>query len=219
MARIAHPTASRPGEADFRIDGSRADRAAAPGYEGTMVSRLLPVLAIGLLAGCVTPAPPPLTSDVLAATPSNPLGQTDKPFDFTLKRYPDGKPYQLSSDRGSVVLLDVWASWCEPCRDALPMYVDLLKEYGPRGFKVYAINVDADPREIDAFLAETKVELPILLDPGARFAEAELRVKMMPTSFIVDRRGVVRHVEEGFAEEFLSRYLKEIEQLLQEPAP
>lgn len=183
----------------------------------TLRMRLALLAAMLVFASCVTPANPALTSDAHALVPSNPLASNVQPLDFTLKRYPDGSPYRLSSDRGSVVLLDVWATWCEPCRDALPMYVDLVKEFGPRGFKVYAINVDADSRQIAGFLADTRVNLPILLDPEARFAESELRVKMMPTSFLIDRRGVVRSVEEGFAEEFLARYVATIEQLLKEP--
>lgn len=117
-----------------------------------------------------------------------------------------------------MVLLDVWASWCEPCRDSLPLYQDFAKEYGARGLKVYAVNVDADPREIEKFLQETHVTLPVLVDPEARVSEAQLKVKMMPTTFLIDRRGVVRHVHEGFAEEFMSKYMADIEGLLAEPA-
>ncbi|WP_224368745.1 TlpA family protein disulfide reductase [Hyalangium versicolor] len=140
------------------------------------------------------------------------------PLAFQVKRYPDGSPYTVASDRGSVVLLDVWATWCEPCRDALPLYESLAKEYGSRGLKVYALNVDEDSRAIPAFLQEVKVALPILVDENAQVAEKTLGVKMMPTTFIVDRKGVVRFTHEGFAEEFLQKYQTEIEQLLAERA-
>jgi thiol-disulfide isomerase/thioredoxin len=115
-----------------------------------------------------------------------------------------------------VVLLDVWATWCEPCRDALPLYEQLAKEYGKRGLKVYAMNVDEDPRAIPEFLKEVKVELPILVDTNAAVAEKTLGVRMMPTTFFLDRKGVVRFVHEGFAEEFLQKYQNELEQLLAE---
>ncbi|HSP77785.1 MAG TPA: TlpA disulfide reductase family protein, partial [Myxococcaceae bacterium] len=123
----------------------------------------------------------------------------------------------ISSDRGHGVLLDVWATWCEPCRDALPMYQDLAKHYASRGLKVYALNVDEDVRAIPPFLEEVKVELPILLDTNAAVSEAVLRVRSMPTTVLVDRKGRVRYVHEGFAEEFLGRYQAEIEELLAEP--
>jgi len=80
------------------------------------------------------------------------------------------------------------------------------KEYGAQGLKVYALNVDEDSRTIPPFLAETKVNLPILMDANAQVAEKTLGVKMMPTTFIVDRQGMVRFVHEGFAEEFLQKY-------------
>jgi thiol-disulfide isomerase/thioredoxin len=178
------------------------------------------------LAGCAQnhELPPLVAGDRAApmAPTAAELNQTGNPLSgplsFQVKRYPDGAAYDVASDRGSVVLLDVWATWCEPCRDALPIYEQLAKEYGKRGLKVYALNVDEDPRAIPAFLQEAKVNLPILVDTNAEVAEKTLGVKMMPTTFIVDRRGVARFVHEGFAEEFLQKYQTEIEQLLAERA-
>lgn len=185
--------------------------------------------ALGLLAlaGCTTQnsALPPLVAGdkaVPMAPTSSPdsfgqfRGALREPLSFEVKRYPDGSPYTVASDRGSVVLLDVWATWCEPCRDALPLYEQLAKEYGSQGLKVYALNVDEDSRTIPPFLAETKVNLPILMDANAQVAEKTLGVKMMPTTFIVDSTGVVRFVHEGFSEAFLQQYQTEIEQLLKE---
>jgi thiol-disulfide isomerase/thioredoxin len=185
--------------------------------------------ALGLLAlaGCTTqnPALPPLVAGDRAVpmaptTSPDSLGQfrgaLREPLSFEVKRYPDGSPYSVASDKGSVVLLDVWATWCEPCRDALPLYEQLAKEYGSKGLKVYALNVDEDSRAIPPFLQETKVNLPILMDANAQVAEKTLGVKMMPTTFIVDSTGVVRFVHEGFSEAFLQQYQTEIEQLLKE---
>jgi thiol-disulfide isomerase/thioredoxin len=115
------------------------------------------------------------------------------------------------------VLLDVWATWCAPCRDALPMYQDLAKHYEARGLKVYALNVDEDSRAIPPFLQETKVSLPILIDANAEVADKVLRVRSMPTTVLIDRKGLVRYVHEGFAEELLAKYQSEIEELLAEP--
>jgi thiol-disulfide isomerase/thioredoxin len=175
-----------------------------------------------VLAGCARNAElPPLVED--RQTQRSGLsgeGASGKaaPLYFEVKRYPGGESYSIASDRGSVVLLDVWATWCEPCRDSLPLYEQLAKEYGPRGLKVYALNVDEDARAIPAFVAETKVALPILMDANAAVAERTLKVRMMPSTFLVDRRGVVRFVHEGFTEAFLQKYQTEIEQLLAERA-
>lgn len=175
------------------------------------------------LTGCLRKNPPlpALVEDQRTAprvSLSDYKASQDGPLSFQVKRYPGGEPYDVASDRGSVVLLDVWATWCEPCKDALPLYEDLAKEYGPRGLKVYALNVDEDSRAVPAFLKEAKVALPILIDENAQVAEKTLGVKLMPTTFIVDRKGVVRFIHEGFAEEFLQKYQTEIEELLAERA-
>ncbi|MFP2931557.1 TlpA family protein disulfide reductase [Pyxidicoccus sp. 3LG] len=175
------------------------------------------------LASCAKSQMPPLTDTAPAnggpKAPASLEGDSKRPLEFQVKRYPGGEPYDIASDRGSVVVLDVWATWCEPCRDALPFYENLAREYGSRGLKVYALNVDEDPRAIPPFLAETKVTLPVLMDQNAQVAERTLMVRGMPTTYYIDRRGVVRHFEEGFSEEFYARYLSHVEALLAEPAP
>ncbi len=168
---------------------------------------LAALLVAAALTGCVrnTPTPGP--------TRSTSEGEA---LNFQVKTWPDGGEWNLADDRGSVVLLDVWATWCDPCRDSLPVYADLAKAYGSRGLKVYALNIDEDPNQITGFLQETKVEVPILVDQNAEVAEQVLKVQMMPTTFILDKRGVVRFVHEGFAEGFVAKYQAEIEQLLNE---
>lgn len=176
--------------------------------------RLLGALVALASCGCTfKPAGPELVEN----TPA--LSQSGKALEFTLPKYPGGEAFTLSSQRGKVVLLDVWATWCEPCGDALPLYQDLSTEFAVRGLEVFTINVDADSRPIAPFLAEVKVALPVLLDPEARFAESTLKVKLMPTAFLIDKRGVVRFVHEGFDEGQLATFLSEIESLLAEPAP
>lgn len=173
-------------------------------------------LAALALSGCAQKMPP-LTAPALATSAAALESSEPTPLEFTVKRYPGGEPHAIASDRGNVVLLDVWATWCEPCKDALPMYEDLSKHYAVRGLKVYALNVDEDTRAIPPFLAETKVTLPVLLDANAEVSEKVLRVRGMPTTVLLDRQGRVRYVHEGFAEEYLTKYQAEIEELLAEP--
>ncbi|HEX4622683.1 MAG TPA: TlpA disulfide reductase family protein [Myxococcaceae bacterium] len=144
-------------------------------------------------------------------------GGSQTPLLLKLPRFPSGEPFDLTAERGHVVLLDVWATWCEPCRDALPVYEALAKQYGSKGLSVYAINVDADAKKIGDFMGSIKVSLPVLIDKDAAAAEYLLHVKEMPTTFILDRQGVVRFTHAGFAEEFLMKYQTEIETLLAEP--
>ena len=179
-----------------------------------MSFRLLPFaagLAVFAATGCIKREElPPLTG---------PLPGEARLLSLALPQYGRGAMHDLASDRGSVVLLDVWATWCEPCRDALPLYEQLVKEYGARGLRAYAVNVDVDQREIPRFVQETKLTLPILLDQNAAIAEERLKVKMMPTTFLLDRHGVIRFVHEGFDEGQLATWLSELETLLAEPAP
>ena len=169
------------------------------------------------VSACAAPTPNPMIQELRneALKLEHPLLSAG-PLDFSLRRHPSSEKVSLSSLRGTVVMLDVWATWCEPCRDTLPLYQDLQKEYGPKGFKVLALNVDADVEQVNKFLIQTPLTLEVLLDPNAEFAENMLRVRMMPTAFLIDRKGRVRYVHEGFAEEFLSKYAHEITELVNE---
>ncbi len=138
------------------------------------------------------------------------------PLELKLPMYPSGKMHDLTKDRGKVVLLDIWATWCEPCRRALPIYEQLIKQFGSRGLKVYAINVDEDSSEIPKFVKDTKLNLPVLVDRDGAQVEHKLGIRVMPTSFVLDKRGRVRHTHEGFSAESLSKYQSEIEELLSE---
>lgn len=171
--------------------------------------RLCVLLVVAALSqACVKPGP------ALTAGPAG-SQRTPRPLELSLPLL-GGGTYSLAGDRGKVVLLDVWATWCDPCRDSLPLYEDLKREYGPRGFEVYALNVDTDARMVTAFVEREKLGLPVLLDPGAAWAESKLKVRMMPTAFLIDRKGVPRITHEGFDEALLSSWVQDIESLLAE---
>ena len=174
--------------------------------------RLLVPLAVLLCACTFKPSGPELVDP----SPADALTASPRGLELALRSHPGGELWKLSAHRGHVVLLDVWATWCEPCRDALPLYQDLALEFAPRGLEVFTINVDADARLITPFLQEAKVTLPVLLDPEARLAESRLKVKLMPTAFLVDKKGNVRFVHEGFDEGQLSTWLSELETLVAE---
>lgn len=168
--------------------------------------RLFGCLSLIILAGCTRAAPA--------------SSRGDAPLDFTLPTYPSKQPFSLASERGHVVMLDVWATWCEPCRESLPQYQALAGKYAARGLRLYALNVDGDaavPAEIPKFITETKLSLPILLDTDAKLSEETLKVKVMPTALLIDRRGVVRHVHEGFESKSLAVVVGHLESLLAEP--
>lgn len=156
------------------------------------------IFLVLVTGGCVRLPTAPLLVDDDVRRGLVPKGEAVA-LDFTVTRYPSGTPYRLADDRGSVVLLDVWATWCDPCRESLPFYEDVARQFAGRGLKVYAISVDADAAVIAPFVQELKLSLPVLHDPEAAVAGSALKVKQMPTSFLIDRRGVVRRVQIGRA--------------------
>jgi thiol-disulfide isomerase/thioredoxin len=180
------------------------------------------LLALATLALCACASSRPAARPSGLSTRSQRLSSEGEgsrsPLQFQVKRYPGGESFDIASERGSVVMLDVWATWCEPCRAALPSFDTLARQYSAQGLKVYALSVDEDPRAIAPFLAETKVSLPVLLDVNAAVAESVLKVRGIPTTLLLDRQGRVRYVHESFVEARLGQYRSEIEELLAEPA-
>ena len=97
-----------------------------------------------------------------------------------------------------MVVIDVWATWCAPCVRSLPLLQTLRRDYSQRGVRVYAVSVDEDRAQIPTFLASARVQLPVLLDPGGFVLEDKLKLKQMPTTWVVDRAGHVRYTQESF---------------------
>jgi thiol-disulfide isomerase/thioredoxin len=111
-----------------------------------------------------------------------------------------GANVTLESLRGQVVYVDFWASWCGPCRKSFPWMNDMAQKYGERGLKVVAINVDKRRADADRFLAQVPAKFTIVFDPAGS-APTAWNVKGMPSSYLVDARGTVVLVEEGFNDE------------------
>lgn len=98
---------------------------------------------------------------------------------------------QLQALRGQVVLVNFWATWCPHCRHEMPAKQAFYRDYRDRGFTILAWSVDESHAEVDRFMRERGYDFPVsLAPPGAQSAFA---VNRLPTSFIVDRNGVIRH--------------------------
>jgi thiol-disulfide isomerase/thioredoxin len=117
---------------------------------------------------------------------------------------------------GQVVLVDFWASWCAPCKASFPAYAKLQHELAARGFVLLAVSVDKEAGPYAAFLQRFHPGFATVRD-GAQKLVAEVQVPTMPTSYLIDRQGIVREVHTGFHGEGTVRALRaEIIRLLEE---
>jgi cytochrome c biogenesis protein CcmG/thiol:disulfide interchange protein DsbE len=109
-----------------------------------------------------------------------------------------GKEVALADLRGSVVLLDVWASWCAPCKEELPMLDDMAPRVAKSGVEIVAVSIDDSPDDAEAFLKSR----PSWSIGFAHDSEGKslgiLAPPKMPSSFVIDATGVVREVNAGF---------------------
>jgi thiol-disulfide isomerase/thioredoxin len=120
----------------------------------------------------------------------------------------------LGSYRGKVVYLDFWASWCAPCQAALPALEELRKEFPSDQFAVIAVNVDQDPEKALRLLEKHKIGYPSASDPEGKLPET-FGLKTMPTSYLIDRQGVVRVVHPGFRTSDVDGLRKQIRALVE----
>lgn len=105
--------------------------------------------------------------------------------------------FNPSEYKGKVVLIDFWASWCGPCQKAMPFFNSLHNERQKNGFEVVAINVDEDKEIARQFLESHPVDYPMFFDPDGQCPEI-YQVKAMPSSYLIDKTGKVRHIHLGF---------------------
>ena len=126
----------------------------------------------------------------------------------------DGVPVTLAADGARVRVVDVWASWCEPCLAQLPALDRLARDYASRGVRVYGISFDGDRAGLEAFLLQTPVSFPVLWDAGGERLTGPLAIRRLPTTLVIDRDGVVRHVHSGYGREHDARIEGEVRALL-----
>jgi peroxiredoxin len=115
--------------------------------------------------------------------------------DFTLAT-PDGGNFRLADQRGKVVLVNFWATWCPPCLEEMPAMERLWRRHKDAGFVLVAISLDADPKKVPPFVSARKFTFPIALDPRMAVAET-YGVRALPSSFVIDREGAMTGVALG----------------------
>jgi peroxiredoxin len=136
---------------------------------------------------------------------------------FALSAMNGGTPVSLEQLKGKVVFVDFWASWCGPCRQSLPQYEKLRTDLAHEEFAIVAINLDEEAAEATAFLKQHPVNYTILRDPAGDVPKA-FGVAGMPTSYLIDRDGIVRAVHTGFDPADIDKLRVEIHALLEKHA-
>jgi DsbE subfamily thiol:disulfide oxidoreductase len=132
-----------------------------------------------------------------------------------LPEYQSNKTISLDMEKGQVLLVDFWASWCGPCRESFPWMTSIQSKYKDQGFKVIAINLDQENNEALDFLKEFKPGFTVLFDTQAQLPE-DFGVIGMPTSFLIDRQGKIRATHVGFHQKNIDEYESAIAKLLAE---
>jgi thiol-disulfide isomerase/thioredoxin len=133
---------------------------------------------------------------------------------FTLPTLQQDQPTTLKQFAGKVVYLDFWASWCAPCRTSFPLLNKLHEKLKAQGFEVVGINLDEDKANAEKFLQEFPVGFTVLRDAKGDLADKQYIVESMPTSFIIDKKGVVQNVHHGFASGDINELEAKITELL-----
>jgi thiol-disulfide isomerase/thioredoxin len=134
--------------------------------------------------------------------------------DFTLPSL-DGPNLRLREQRGQVVMINFWASWCGPCRTEMPHLSRLYDKYRNSGFTVLAVNIDEDPRKAAGLAKQLGMKFPVLLDSDKKVSRL-YDLGTMPSTVLVDRDGRVRYVHRGYRDGYEDTYDKQIRELLRE---
>jgi len=132
--------------------------------------------------------------------------------DFTL-RTTEGGNMRLQEQRGRVVMVNFWATWCGPCKIEMPHLNRLYEKYRSSGFVLMGVNVDEDPRNAVNTAAKLGVTFPVLLDADKRVSRL-YDLSTMPTTLIIDRDGRVRHLHRGYRDGYEQTYDQQIREML-----
>jgi peroxiredoxin len=159
------------------------------GQSGVLAAAALLLFSILLSSAVYAQPPSPFAVDKF-------VGQ--KAADFKLKDI-SGKEVLLSSFKGKVVLLNFWATWCPPCKAELPAMSKLHERLKNRGFIVIAVSTDKRPDEPKAYIADNPVAFTVLLDNDLKVSRNLYKAFMLPTTFLIDRKGII--VEKYFGEQ------------------
>lgn len=150
----------------------------------------------------------------LVSASSQALSLGENAPDFTLKTM-SGSNLNLAEQRGNIIVINFWASWCGPCRTEMPILQDFHNQYEDLGVAVWGVNVEQENQAGLDYIKELGVDFPIFFDASNQISAA-YNVEAMPTTVIIDRHGKVRSVFRGYQKGYEKKYAKVIKQLIRE---
>lgn len=150
---------------------------------------------------------PPLSMALQAGDPAP---------EMAIKTLDGNSTSSLADYRGKVVLVDFWASWCPPCRKSIPLLSELHQSLKDKGFTLVAVNEDDDPQLGRDFMEPVKSDFPSLSDPEGKLSAA-FGVRGMPASYLIDDKGVIQWVHEGFNPSEMENIRQQVNKLLNQP--
>ena len=122
----------------------------------------------------------------------------------------EGESVSLSKYRGSVVLVNLWATWCPPCREEMPALLRFYEAYKSDGFVLIAINQEESPDIVQSFVDDYRLTFPVWLDEDY-IAQQEFKTMNLPSSYVIDRDGQVRLMWiGGISQKNLEKYVPDI---------
>ena len=133
--------------------------------------------------------------------------------------FPDLAGFKLEgklpdSLKGKIVIIDFWASWCQPCKDSFPAMNELQKKYAGKGLVIIAVNEDEEKSDMSDFLKDNAATFTVVRDAKQKLV-GEAGIQTMPSSFVLDDTGKVRFTHSGFhGAETRKEYEQQIESLL-----
>ena len=134
--------------------------------------------------------------------------------DFTLRSM-DGPNLRLQEQRGRVVLVNFWASWCGPCRQEMPHLNKLYDKYRGSGFVLLGVNIDDNARTATELAAKLGLRFPVLLDTDKTVSRL-YEMGAMPATVMIDREGRVRYLHRGYRDGVEVTYDEQVRALLKE---
>jgi peroxiredoxin len=170
--------------------------------EGTVIMRSLGVSRRSAVIALAAPFVPSLALASAAAP------------DFTLRSF-DGRNLRLAEQRGQVVMVNFWATWCGPCRVEMPHLNKIHERYRASGFLLLGVNVDEDAGKAKTATSQWGIQFPVLHDAEKKVVRS-YAVSSMPSTMIIDRDGRLRHVHKGYREGYEKQYEQQVRELLKE---